>query len=291
MVSMPDSHDNDATSGGMVHEAIAPISRLRGLVRRVLLSHSTGAESVHVPVPPTGAIYLTHIVRGTVRIDYPWGAVDCPDFYFGGQLLRELPIATIDQPANLVGIEFHPTGFYRAFGTPAFKLTDRAVPIDESTVGLIVDSIGELRRQLAAPRQPRDLARALQKWLADHARKDIDCGPADRAVEIIEAAGGVVSIEEVAAQCGISQRHLGRLFRQQVGVPPKHFAKVVQLNSVVDALQRGERSLAQVAVRHGYFDQAHFSHDFQRFVGSNPMPFLRSRDPFLQFFLGRRRGH
>lgn len=295
MISMPDTNDNDATSGAMVHEAIAPISQLRGLVRRVLFSRSTGDGSVQVPVPPTGAIYLTHIVRGSVRIDYPWGAVDCPDFYFGGQLLRELPIATIEQPTSLVGIEFHPTGFYRAFGTPAFKLTDRAVPIEEldigGSVGSIVDSVGDLRRQLAAARQPRALTRALQKWLADHARSDIDSGPADRAVEIIEAAGGVVDIAELAAQCGISQRHLARLFRQQVGVPPKHFAKVVQLNSVVDALHRGERSLAQVAVRHGYFDQAHFSHDFQRFVGSNPMPFLRSQDPFLQFFLGRSRGN
>jgi len=287
MNSMADTHDKDATSGAMVHEAIAPISPLRGLVRRVLFSRSTGEGRVQVPVPPTGAIYLTHIVRGSVRIDYPWGAVDCPDFYFGGQLLRELPIATIEQPASLVGIEFHPNGFYRAFGKPAFKLTDRAVPIEELDIG----GIDDLRRRLAAARQPQALPKTLQEWLADSARSDIQGGPANRAVEIIEAAGGVVGIAEVAAQCGVSQRHLARLFRQQVGVPPKHFAKVVQLNSVVDALQRCERSLAQVAVRHGYFDQAHFSHDFQRFVGSNPMPFLRSRDPFLQFFLGRHRGN
>ena len=271
----------------MVHETMAPISALRGIVRRILFSRSTGAGSVQFPVPPTGAIYLTHIVRGSVRISYTWGASDCPDFYFGGQLLQELPIATIDQASMLVGIEFHPTGFYRAFGTPAFKLTDRAVPIKE----LDVSAIDDLRRRLAAARLPRARARALQEWLADHARSDIAGSPADRAVEIIEAAGGVMGIAEVAAQCGVSQRHLARLFRQHVGVPPKHFAKVVQLNSVIDALHDGERSLAEVAVRHGYFDQAHFGHDFQRLVGSNPMPFLRSRDPFLQFFLGRRRGN
>ena len=274
-----------------MHEAIAPISALRGIVRRILFSRSTGAGSVQFPVPPTGAIYLTHIVRGSVRISYTWGASDCPDFYFGGQLLRELPIATIDQASMLVGIEFHPTGFYRAFGTPAFKLTDRAVPIDEPDVGRIVGGMAELRRRLAAARPPRALASALQEWLGEHARSDIDSGPADRAVEIIEAAGGVVGIAEVAAQCGVSQRHLARLFRQQVGVPPKHFAKIIQLNSVIDALRGGERPLAEVAARHGYFDQAHFGHDFQRLVGSNPMPFLRSRDPFLQFFLGRRRGN
>ena len=270
-----------------MHEAIAPISPLRGLVRRILLSHRTGAGSVQFPVPPTGAIYLTHILRGSVRISYTWGSADCPDFYFGGQLLRELPIATIDQASMLVGIEFHPTGFYRAFGTPAFKLTDRAVPIKE----LDVSAIDDLRRRLASAHQPRALAGALQEWLAHHARSNIAGSPADRAVEIIEAAGGVVGIAEVAAQCGVSQRHLTRLFRQQVGVPPKHFAKIIQLNSVIDALQSGERPLAEVAARHGYFDQAHFGHDFQRLVGSNPMPFLRSRDPFLQFFLGRRRGH
>ncbi|MHA7839329.1 MAG: helix-turn-helix domain-containing protein, partial [bacterium] len=107
-------------------------------------------------------------------------------------------------------------------------------------------------------------------------------------VRDIATARGNVSVSELARRHGLSTRAMRREFLEVVGIPPKHYAKIVQMNAVVGALQADDpQTLSSLAMEHGYFDQSHFIRDFKRLVGSSPSAFLRSRSAFLRTFLGQ----
>lgn len=106
----------------------------------------------------------------------------------------------------------------------------------------------------------------------------------------------------LAAETGVSQKHLIHLFREQVGLAPKRYARIVRLNALLrqmsaptapasasasarlaDAARNGaprtRPDWADLAVRFGYYDQAHFVREFREFTGTTPTGFLRSRGP------------
>lgn len=84
----------------------------------------------------------------------------------------------------------------------------------------------------------------------------------------------VTRVDELAAHVGLSERSLQRLVEQRVGMSPKWLIQRRRLHDAVVALKAGEASLADVAARLGYVDQAHFTHDFRTVTGMTPGEFL-----------------
>jgi AraC-like DNA-binding protein len=87
----------------------------------------------------------------------------------------------------------------------------------------------------------------------------------------IEAANGLVRIDELCEEAGISIRTIDRLFREHLGVRPKTFARIARFQNAIGLLKKDPGcTLADVAVRSGYYDQSHFVHEFRRFAGAAP---------------------
>jgi AraC-like DNA-binding protein len=78
----------------------------------------------------------------------------------------------------------------------------------------------------------------------------------------------------LAAQLGVSERHLSRKFKSVFGTGPKSFARIARVER---ALASGRRGLdwADVACACGFTDQAHMVHDFNTIVGAAPDHFFR----------------
>ena len=78
----------------------------------------------------------------------------------------------------------------------------------------------------------------------------------------------------------MSARRFIELFSREVGLTPKLYARVRRLQAVLRRLEDpAGAAWVQVALAHGYFDQAHLIRDFNRFAGSSPGDFLRRRLP------------
>lgn len=84
----------------------------------------------------------------------------------------------------------------------------------------------------------------------------------------------VTRVDELAAHVGLSERSLQRLVEQRVGMSPKWLIQRRRLHDAVEALKAGESSLADMAARLGYADQAHFTHDFRTVTGMTPGEYL-----------------
>ena len=90
-----------------------------------------------------------------------------------------------------------------------------------------------------------------------------------RAWRRIVAAGGDVPMEVVRAELGCSRRHLATRFAEEVGLPPKAYARVVRFERASGLLAAG-RPPAEVAAACGFSDQAHLGREVAALADTTP---------------------
>lgn len=84
-------------------------------------------------------------------------------------------------------------------------------------------------------------------------------------------------IKEIARSLGISERHLRRLFLQQVGVSPARYLRLSRFIKTIYLIP-GSSSLTEIAHAAEYTDQAHFCRDFKEIAGMTPKEYREGVD-------------
>lgn len=87
---------------------------------------------------------------------------------------------------------------------------------------------------------------------------------------MLEQMDGGVAISSLASACNISRAHFTRSFKRSVGQAPQRWLKECRIERAKELLARGDCSLAEVAVKCGFTDQAHFSRVFKVMTGCTP---------------------
>ena len=80
----------------------------------------------------------------------------------------------------------------------------------------------------------------------------------------------------IARALRVSDRHLVRLFRDEVGVSPKRPAALVRLQAAAAARRRSGPSWARVAALAGYADESHLARASRRLTGVRPSELERA---------------
>ena len=93
---------------------------------------------------------------------------------------------------------------------------------------------------------------------------------------IVEHASENISLDDLAKVAYLSPFHLLRVFGKKTGLPPHAYQTQVRIHKA-KGLLRHDSTIAQVALATGFFDQAHFSKQFKRYVGITPGQFLARR--------------
>lgn len=175
--------------------------------------------------------------------------------------------------AEYIGIRFAPGGFRHFFGIPVHELTDRIVPLQSLPASFL--SV----EQIAESPEMSTRVEILESSLSQRLPSDRQDPSLARVLDTISACQGNVTISQLARIACWSPRHLGRRFHESVGVGPKTFCKIIRFKNALHRL-RHEPSpeLLQVTLEAGYYDQAHFIHDFNRFYGTSPSAVLKGRN-------------
>jgi len=84
-----------------------------------------------------------------------------------------------------------------------------------------------------------------------------------------------ISLEDLASIANLSAFHLTRIFRQAIGLPPHAYQAQVRLDHARRLLSQG-LSVSYVASETGFFDQAHFTHQFKRYFGVTPGIYMKT---------------
>ena len=158
------------------------------------------------------------------------------------------------------------------------ELTDTHVDLDE-IAGLDAGGLVEEIRAAMTP-DPSDPAghgvaiEAVERRLAAYVPVDEPGLMINELVTWLRDHPEVTRVDELATHAGLSERSLQRLVEQRVGMSPKWLIQRRRLHDAVEALKEGEGTLADMAARLGYADQAHFTHDFRTVTGMTPGEYL-----------------
>ncbi len=90
----------------------------------------------------------------------------------------------------------------------------------------------------------------------------------------VYASGGQLSVDALSGAGHVSKRTMERIFKENVGIPPKEFIRIVRFQEVLKRLRQAgsvnEESLLRVAFDLGYYDHAHLTNEFKKYAGILP---------------------
>jgi AraC-like DNA-binding protein len=161
----------------------------------------------------------------------------------------------------------------------AARLARGAVTESYDAAFLVGDVFGPsdaslLEDMLAAASTAAQRVAAVQSFLLRRLRDDaID--PLVRGAIFALRREPSLRVRGLAAQLGVSERHLSRRFRAATGATAKQFARIVRIGRVVAAARRQREGWAEIAISCGFSDQAHMVNDFSAMIGSAPEEFFQ----------------
>lgn len=79
-----------------------------------------------------------------------------------------------------------------------------------------------------------------------------------------------ITIEDIAAVCGINRSYLGKIFRNSVGRSPQEFLIHYRMVKATELLKLTSLSIAEIGSAVGYENQLHFSRAFKTIYGVSP---------------------
>jgi AraC-like DNA-binding protein len=183
--------------------------------------------------------------------------------------------ASVTERAAMIGVYLRPRGIARLLGVPGSDLTDRVISLNEIWRGFEHDpdctSLESVETILLRRLHYRPSRRA-------------DAVVADMA-SYVRRRGGQVSVDTMSELSGFSRQHLARLFREQIGIGPKLYARLARFRAALAHVGGPERtaSWSSISARLGYADQSHLIAEFREFTSFTPEQMARGEcfHPFI----------
>jgi AraC-like DNA-binding protein len=176
-----------------------------------------------------------------------------------------------------VQVNFTLLGMRLLVGRPIADMTNRALAPEDVFGAFARELVGRLYDARSWDARFAYLDAALTARLRQSS--EVPAG-VQHAWRRLLAASGRSSITSIVREVGWSQRHFIAQFKQELGVAPKMFARMLRFGQVVRAMRAGEpASLADMALAAGYYDQSHLSRDAREFAGTTPGELLESLLP------------
>lgn len=206
---------------------------------RTVYYHPMAKQDVVIPLQP-GVLYLggTMTAYGIVRSE-PGGV--------------------------FTGIRFWPGGFYTLFAQTMQPAVDTLVEFPDKGLRAVMQDEAALGSRL-------------DRWFEERMGSSVREAKYDFSLlrRLAYASGGRVSVEALAQEAHVSNRTLERIFKENVGIPPKEFLRIVRFQEVLKRLRNSgepavsEESLLRIAFDLGYYDHAHLTNEFKKYAGIRP---------------------
>lgn len=268
-----------------VYAEIPPPPALRHFVQRYLYADLDQPVDAEVTPFPTGRCYFGFVFRAEV-----WSKRNdvlsrpASGLHLCGQVGRGSFTACYRGRLGHMLAELHPTAMTALFGIPASEVGGLTIDAADALPAPFVRRTIDLLS--SAPDRASRVARfsRLLLDLANHSdRRTPDL---DRAVALIDARGGQVSVSRLAERLEMSPRNLNRRFRLHVGLSPKEYAGAVRMSAAMSLLTSAgaASTAADIAASCGYFDEAHMSREFAARLGAPPRRYAAGSQPISRGF-------
>jgi AraC-like DNA-binding protein len=230
---------------------------------------------------PTGTAHLiVNLKEDRTRLydpESPYRCVSTSGSVFSGAQTRFQVIDTSEQE-HVAGVAFKPGGTVPFFRLPAHEARDADVALD-SLWG--ARRTASLRERLLESRTIDAALDAFEAVLEEMWRPPGLHPAVTYALAAFDRAPSTTSITKVTDTIGLSAKRFIERFKREVGLTPKRYCRIRRFQRAL-SLSRQNRDVdwTRVALGCGYFDQAHFIHEFRSFAGITPTGYESARTSF-----------
>lgn len=175
----------------------------------------------------------------------------------------------------------------KAFPFYSFPMSELTNIVAEANL-VFGRSIHDLREQLITVKSIDRMFQLVETFLLNQAGNVIDADISTRciayALSSIVNQPTIRQFHQFSDQIGYSQKHFISLFKEQVGVSPKQYLKIMRFQKAIQAIEKDKFvHWSHIALESGYYDQAHFIHDFKLFSGFTPNEYMKRKNSLLNY--------
>ncbi len=230
-------------------------------------------------VLPTGAAQLiinlkedqTRVYDSRLRCTTTAGTIVCG-------VRSSYDIIDTGEQEHVAGVAFRPGGLAPFIDAPAHEIVEGDFPLELFWGRRETET---LRDRLLACVSPAAMLDTMEAVLRERWRSPMVHPAVGLALTAFDRVPHLASVTAVTEATGLSAKWFIERFKAAVGVTPKRYCRIRRFQQAVGLAHRGrDVDWAQVALDCGYFDQAHFIHDFRAFSGVTPTVYQASRTPY-----------
>ena len=190
------------------------------------------------------------------------------DIKIFGQGVVNKKIEIISSFSSIFGVKLTPIAIPLLFSLPASEITNLSFELKE----LCNSSVTDLAKLIQDTNNYEVMTQMFNSFVFDKLNKK-DENKINDQILILTNNNDTNSIR-LSDTLGFSQRHCERIFRETVGFNTRLYSKILRFENCLNKITKKTNNFTDVALNSGYYDQAHFNHDFKHFSGFTPTQYV-----------------
>lgn len=182
-----------------------------------------------------------------------------------------------------IGFALHPTALYKLTKKNISLLTNKYLRLTNVSEELNTNLESIFTEHFSNPeiliRKIKELFNN-QTLIDDKYTRQID-----KAIKIIFAKKGLVTVSDLLKEVAFSQKSLENWFKKIVGLTPGKYIRQHRFSELMRQYQSNEIEISDLIYQYNYYDTAHFSKDFTLFTGQTMKSFFKNDYPLLKQYL------
>jgi AraC-like DNA-binding protein len=235
-------------------------------------------EGVCYKTIPCGLIGLTLLLEGEAwyRSGDKW--IPVPRFGTYG-LIRKPTIIKTSGNCRDFSIGFKPFLLSTFLKLPMSLISDQ---FTDAECLFLKQDLCDLREKILAAHSDQEKIRHVEEFLLNYFNgfNDLHLLKANDKI----ARNQYTRVSQLSDDLNVSSRTLLNKFNSKIGLSPKELMKIHRINSSLNIKVHSPENLTDLAYKLGYFDQAHFIHDFKETLGITPEKYFSSKDLISDFY-------
>ncbi len=241
---------------------------LKPYIQSLTVSESDQAQSY--TVLPGTSLVMGFQYRGKLAYQQEKTAIGLASAGITG-VLNSFRIFENTANTGTVLVIFKEAGAAYFFREPLHELYNESLSLDNLVARQELD---DLEEQLSVSANDEERVGLIEQFLLSRIQPRKTDLLVNAAIQQIHLSQGHIRMTDLAEKLYTSKSPLEKRFRQVVGTTPKKFATIIRMKSALITMQSpiAESNEHQL----GYYDQAHFIHDFKKFTGITPEQYLKN---------------
>lgn len=173
---------------------------------------------------------------------------------------------SLEGNVNFIGIRFKPGTIYALFKIPANQVMDHTINFNDLENQYYLSNIFKITNI-------KIQVDILKQYLLFKIEK-VQNMQFIHLVDMLYDKPTSQYVGDIGAKLGYESRQLQRVFLKHYGVSPKVLLNILRLHKCLTLLFDDTKSLQEIALNSGFYDQAHFIKEIKRYTGILPTALL-----------------